>query len=361
MTALVSRVEGLRAYQRAPLPEGVSLRLDANEGPPAAMAIAMAALEEGGGELLRRYPDTRPLEARLAGHFQVDAARVFVSAGADDVIDRCCRAYLTPGSSLLIAEPGFEMFDHYAALAGARVSKAVWSPGEYPLDRMLEKIDDLTRVIAFVTPNNPTGQVATADDLRRLAAAAPQALVILDHAYVDFADADLTTMALEMPNVAVVRTFSKAWGLAGCRVGYALGPAPVIRSLRAAGGPFPVSAPSLAIAAALFERGGAAREAYVRRIRVERSAIYDQLASLGAAPRRSQGNFVFVELGQRSTDAHARLVKQGILVRMVAASGVPIGLRISLPGDATGFARLTTALSGSDTFMGSDTLTGSDT
>ena len=356
MTAPASRVETLRAYQRAPLPASVTLRLDANEGQPAAAELILAAIQEGGTELFRRYPDARPLETRLAARFDVEPEQVFVSAGADDVIDRCCRAYLAPGSSLLIAEPGFEMFDHYAALCGARVMKVTWPPGAYPIDAMLSRIDQdsdsrfpipdsrpaipQTRVIALVTPNNPTGEVATGDDLRRLAQAAPDALVILDHAYADFADTDLTATALAMPNVVVVRTFSKAWGLAGCRVGYALGPAPVIRSLRAAGGPFPVSAPSLAVAAALLERGQPVRDAFVRRVREERMVLHELLATLGGQPRQSQGNFVFAEAGHRSAQVHARLVEQGVLVRTITSGGVPLGLRIALPGDPREFDQL---------------------
>jgi histidinol-phosphate aminotransferase len=344
MTGPVSRVDHLRAYQRTPLPAGVTLRLDANEGQPTAEEVVLAALREGGSDLFRRYPDTRALEAQLAAHYGIDASRVFVSAGADDVIDRCCRAYLFPGSTLLVAEPGFEMFDHYAALAGGHVAKAAWAAGAYPIDAMLANVGEQTRVIAFVTPNNPTGEVATFDDLLRLSTAAPDALVILDHAYADFADEDLTARTLDLPNVLVVRTFSKAWGLAGCRVGYALGPASLARSLRAAGGPFPAAAPSLAIAAALFKRGRPARDTFVRRIRVERAALYDQLVDLGARPRRSQANFVFAEVGDRSVAVQKRLVELGVLVRMVTARGAPIGLRISLPGDIDGFAQLTSAI-----------------
>lgn len=344
MTAPRSRVESLRAYQRAPLPPGVSLRLDANEGPPSAAEIALTALESGGAELFRRYPDSRLLEGMLASRFGVGADQVLVSAGADDVIDRCCRAYLSPGSSLVVAEPGFEMFDHYAVLAGARVSKAWWPPGAFPIESLLARLDGDTGVVAMVTPNNPTGEVATLEDLRRVSAAAPQALVILDHAYAEFADADLTAAALAMPNVIVVRTFSKAWGLAGCRVGYALGPAQLLRSLRAAGGPFPVSAPSLAIAAALLEKGTQARDAYVATIREERDELHQLLVSLDGKPRRSQGNFLFAELGIRSAQVQQRLIGEGILVRLITSAGAPLGLRISLPGDGPGFEQLRAAL-----------------
>ncbi|HEX6944009.1 MAG TPA: histidinol-phosphate transaminase [Gemmatimonadaceae bacterium] len=340
-----SRVDSSLAYERARLPDGVKLRLDANEGSPGSLEIALGALRDGGAEVLRRYPDARPFEAMLARHFSLEPWQVFVAAGADEVIDRCCRAFLPPGASMLIAEPGFEMFDQYAGLCGANVVKAAWAPGPYPLARMLERVDDQTAVIALVTPNNPTGEVAGVDALRRLAAAAPRALVILDHAYVEFADTDLTSAALAMPNVVVVRTFSKAWGLAGCRVGYALGPARIIRALRAAGGPFPVSSVSLAIARAVFEQGTTARDEYVARIRVERRELFQVLTRLHASPRTSEGNFVFAELGLRAPGVHGSLVAQGVLVRLVSnKAGVPLGLRIALPGELRSFDLLRAAL-----------------
>jgi histidinol-phosphate aminotransferase len=330
-------------YERARLPEGVTLRLDANEGPSAAEELVLSAIREGGGELLRRYPDTKPLSAALANRFGLDPSQVFVGAGADEVIDRCCRAFLGPRETLLIAEPGFEMFGHLAALCGARAAGAQWLPGRYPIDAMLRAIDDDVAIIALVTPNNPTGEAATGDDLRRLAIAAPNALVILDHAYVEFADEDLTHLALELPNVVVVRTFSKAWGLAGCRVGYALGPSSILRALRAAGGPYPVSAASLAIAGTLLERGAVARDAYVARIREERQELHDLLGRLGGRPRQTQANFVFAELGDRTGQVHSTLIQNGVLVRALA-SGDTRGLRISLPGSVDGFRDLKRAV-----------------
>jgi histidinol-phosphate aminotransferase len=268
-----------------------------------------------------------------------------VSAGADDVIDRCCRAFLRPEAWLLIAEPSFEMFDQYASLCGARVAPVPWPPGRFPIEAMLARLDPSVGMIALVTPNNPTGEVAKLDDLRRLASSAPHALVVLDHAYVEFADEDLTAAALEMPNVVVVRTFSKAWGLAGCRVGYALGPSRIIRALRAAGGPYPVSAASLVIARALLEGGLAARDAYVDRTQQERAELSELLQRLGGAPRVSQANFVFAELGPRAPAVHRTLVEHGIMVRSLAfKSGEPRGLRISLPGDEDAFRALADAL-----------------
>jgi histidinol-phosphate aminotransferase len=330
------------AYERPAVPAGVTLRLDANEGIPATPESGIRL--DGDPELLRRYPDARPLEAMLAQQYDVEPSQLFVAAGADEVLDRCCRAFLAPGSVLLMAEPGFEMFSRYAALSGATLESAYWSPGAFPVRALAGRVDERTAVIALVTPNNPTGDAATADDLRQLSAAAPDALVILDHAYVEFADDDLTRVARALPNVVVVRTFSKAWGLAGCRVGYALGPAPLIRALRAAGSPFPVSSLSLAMAMECLAHGTFRRDAYIQRIRYQRDELYRLLDTLDGAPRRSQGNFVFAELGSRSPGVHASLLANGVLVRLVSSRGTPLGLRISLPGEEAAFAVLCEAL-----------------
>lgn len=340
-----SRFERLRAYERSPLPPDVKLRLDANEGPLPALDLIVSALQSGGTDALRRYPDARPFEAALAADFGLTAGQVFVAAGADEVVDRCCRAFLPPAAAMVMAKPGFEMFEQYATLCGARVIAVPWPAGDYPRAAVCAAIDDSVAVVALISPNNPTGEPASLEDLHAVARAAPAALIILDHAYVEFAGEDLTTAALEMPNAVVVRTFSKVWGLAGCRVGYALGPERIVRVLRAVGGPFPVSAASLAIAGALLERGTPHRDAYVHRIHEERAALFAQLNRLRAKPRRSEANFVFAELGDATARVHAALSERGIVVRAIARKpGEWLGLRISLPGDPQDFALLTGAL-----------------
>ncbi len=238
----VSRVDPSAAYRRRPPPGAIALKLDGNEGSLPALDLMVDALRGGGPELLRRYPDATALEAALGRRWGVQPARVLVTAGADEAIDRCCRAFLPAGATMLVAEPSFEMLDRYAALAGGELVAVPWAPGPFPTAAMLERLDERTALIAIVSPNNPTGEVATIEDVRRLAGAAPGALVLLDHAYVEYADEDLTAPALTLPNVVVTRTFSKARGLAGCRVGFALGAPAVIAALRAAGGPYPVAA-----------------------------------------------------------------------------------------------------------------------
>jgi len=222
-----------------------------------------------------------------------------------------------------------------------------WWDDAFPLDAFLGRLGALTAVVAVVSPNNPTGSVARLSDVRRLAAVAPSALVILDHVYVEYADEDLTSGVLDLPNVLVLRTLSKAWGLAGCRVGYAVGSPYVVAVLRAAGGPYTVAAPSVALALSQLERGAEPLRAHVTRVREERRLLTSRLAAAGLSPRPSQANFVLVECGPRAAAIRSGLAVRGVLVRDFPdrrGAGLETALRITLPGNAPDFERLSEAL-----------------
>lgn len=340
-----SRADSSRTYRRAAAPGPVRLKLDANEGPPLQLEWLLEELQRAGTEWARRYPNAQELEARLAARFDVEPDRVLVTAGADEALDRCCRAFLSPGGTLLVAEPTFEMLPLYARLSGGDLVGVPWAPGPFPIQEMLKSVARRTAIITIVSPNNPTGEVASGSDLERLAAAAPHALILLDHVYAEYADEDLTGTALRLPNVVTVRTFSKAWGLAGCRVGYVVGARVVIDALRAAGGPYPVAGWSLALAAARLEQGGAELAAHVGRIRLERARLTTLLGGLGQVPRQSQANFVFADFGPDAGRVQAALAADGILVRgFPGRPGAETGLRITLPGDPDAFAELGGAL-----------------
>jgi histidinol-phosphate aminotransferase len=344
----VSRIDPEAAYRRPTAPGPALLRLDSNEGvlPPQQLLAQLAGADP---ELLRRYPEVSALEAALAARLGVAPERVIVTAGADEAIDRACRAFLEPDRTLLLPDPCFDMFDRCAALAGGTPVRVAWRDGPFPLDGFLERLDARTAVVVVVTPNNPTGAVATLAQVRRLAAAAPNALLVIDHVYVEYADADLTPGVLDLPNVLVLRTFSKAWGLAGCRVGYSVGSPYVIGVLRAAGGPYSVAAPSIALALAQLERGEGALRAHVARIRTERDQLAARLAGAGAggglAPQPSQANFVLVECGARAQPIRAALAERGVVVRdFPGRPGLETSLRITLPGNPADFERLCAAL-----------------
>lgn len=334
---------GVRAYAPPPRAGFIDLRLDSNERnlDPALVTDLLSALEP---DDLARYPSAAELESLIAQRLGVEPEQVLVTAGGDEAIERACRAFLERGRELLTTTPTFEMIARSARLAGATVREIPWETGAFPTDAVIDAVSAATAMTAVVTPNNPTGAVAGAEDLRRLSAAASQSLLLVDLAYTEFADEDLTAAVLALPNALVVRTFSKAWGLAGLRVGFAAGPAQIIHALRAVGGPYTVSAVSIAAAQRRFANGADDVAAYAAQVRSERATLSSAIHELGGSALPSRANFVLAEFADASwvADGFASL---GIAVRRF--SGTPRlskKLRITCPGSQAELKRLTSSL-----------------
>lgn len=359
MSASASNPERLRpiatlaqisAYAPPRSPTPIDLDLSANEGPPPAPELLASLLaRENAGELLRRYPDARPLQDALAARCGVPRDRVLVCAGADDALARALRVVAEPGREVILPEPTFEMLPRYVALAGAERISVAWPGGAFPRAAVLAAANERTAAVLVVSPNNPTGAVATADDLRALCAALPTALVIVDQAYAEFCDDgvdDLTTVALTLENAVVTRTLSKAWGLAGLRVGYALGSARVLGWLRAVGQPYAVGGLALALAQrALADETPLHRT--VARVREERAALSARLTRHGARCEPSQANFCFArfDVSERARWLVDALAGRGIRVRRWPdRPGLEDAVRIGCPADPAAFARLERAL-----------------
>lgn len=341
---LVGALAGRGAYAPPTLPGPIDLSLDANEGPGLSIDLAGVVSSLGDDEV-RRYSTPESLEREIGESLGVEASRVLVTAGGDEAIDRACRICLEPGRRLIAPVPTFEMILRSARMLGGEIVTTEWQEGAYPVDEVIGAIDERTSMIAVVSPNNPTGAVATGDDLRRLSEAAPWAVLLVDLAYTEFADVDLTPAAISLPNAVVVRTFSKAFGMAGLRVGYAIGAPRLIGAMRASGGPYPVSALSLAVARGVGEmlkdvpslRG-------VAQVKSERARIGGVLSSVGASARESQGNFVLADV--RDAEWVWRgLGGLGIGVRRFPNTpGLERSLRITMPGDEGAFNRLSRGL-----------------
>ena len=257
-----------QAYRVPRHPAPIDLRLDGNEGQVVCPDVLDIASQWTSDDL-RQYPSTATLEAAIAKQFNIQPEQVVVTAGADDGLLRMCRAYLSPERDLVLPVPTFEMIERFADWCFAKTKTVPWLSGQYPVDEVLAQVDGRTGVIAVVSPNNPTGGVIATDELKRLSDGCPQSMLMVDGAYAEFADDDLTDVALSLPNAVVFRTVSKALGLAGLRVGFAMGSVNAIQRLRAMGMPYPVSAPSLSLAEA-----GLARRAlslpYIETVRRER-------------------------------------------------------------------------------------------
>jgi histidinol-phosphate aminotransferase len=338
-----------QAYRRGET-EGL-LRLDANEGAPPRPEL-MELLRDCPAEALRRYPDARALERQIAESLDLDPGCVLVTNGGDDAIDRAIRAYAGVGAGaegsraggVALHAPTFSMTHRYSALAGARERATPWLRGEFPRDRFLEQ-GRSANLAVLTTPNNPTGLQIERRLLCRLLDELAPVPVLVDLAYLEFAmvedapRAELCRELLEREHVLIVRTLSKAYGLAGLRVGYALGSPARIERLRAQGSPFPVSAISLILAAKALEFGPDRDD--LRNCSRRRVDLGRRLQALGLESPPSSANFA-LGIGGRAEQLVELLRERGVAVR--AFPELP-GLRITCPSSSEDWAELTAALS----------------
>ncbi len=327
-------------------PPGERLRLDHNERLfPAPELVRLLARVPASA--LTRYPETAALEESLGAVLGLDADRVLVTAGADDAIDRVCRRYLSGGRELITVTPTFEMIPAFASLAGGRVRSIPTLNDPAPLGPIRDRIGGRTGLVAVISPHNPTGEAVPAARILEIADSLPDGAALLaDLAYVEFADRDPTAELLGRDNVLVARTLSKAWGLAGLRVGFVLGPPSAIADLRTGGAPFPLAAPSIWLAEQALALGDRVTSTYVAAVRRERERLVSALRAAGAEPFESQANFVLA-----STDRAAALYRgfrqRGVAIRRFP--NFPDLVRITLPGDEATFRLLLRVL---DTTVG---------
>jgi histidinol-phosphate aminotransferase len=289
-----------------------------------------------------RYPSaaTRALREAIADYIGVAPDNVVCGCGSNDILDSAMRALAEPGSRMAFAAPTFVMTSHFAqANSLVPVPVPIRPDGDCDAEALLA-VDAALRYVA--TPNNPTGRAASPAELDRLLDGATGA-VVLDEAYAEFADASRAREAVERGNVLVTRTFSKAWGLAGLRLGYGIGAAPLVWELEKARGPFKVNAIAELAATAALRNDRAWLADVIARTRAARTALTEALRALGYEVFRSDANFVGVKVSDAAAAA-TFLRERGIAVRPFVGTPV-VGdlLRITVgPEDA--MARLVEGL-----------------
>jgi histidinol-phosphate aminotransferase len=320
--ARARRLDALVAYAPAAL-EGVDLDLRDNInvwGAPPSLARVLEEARGAGIRELARYPAAGADELALAvaRDAGVRGDEVVVGCGSDDIIDSFLRAATAPGDVLAHPEPTFGMIAHFARLNGLLpVGVPLLPDGAADIDGLLAVGAQATYL---ATPNNPTGTVTEPAAVRRLLERAPGA-VLIDEAYAEFSDdLDWRALAPARPGTLVTRTFSKAWGLAGLRVGYGVGDAALCAAVAKARGPYKVNALAIRAATAALAEDGA----WMRRVATEAMAARGRLeAALGAQRGvrclRSRGNFVFASVPGDAATVAGRFAERGIGVRAFPA------------------------------------------
>ncbi len=307
-------VKSLHAY-RPPLAGRQGLRLDFNESTIGCSPRVLARLRLLDAETLARYPEREPVEREAADFLGLDAAHVLLTNGVDEAIHLLCSTYLDPGDEAIIVVPTFAMYAIFAQAEGARLVQVL--AGEnfaFPLENVLSQIGARTRLIAIANPNNPTGTAVACNVLVQIAQAAPHAALLVDEAYFEFHGETILGHAPWPANLFVARTFSKAYGLAGLRIGILAGTPEQIAMVRRVASPYNVNAVALAVLPeALRDQEYVAH--YVAQVRRGREALEQELKTLGLHYWPSCANFVLVRVGRAHAEFIHALRTRGILVR----------------------------------------------
>lgn len=325
---------GVPTYQAgrpAPVIDGgTGYKISANENSYPPLPSVLRAVHEA-AEHMNRYPDTNVARLRTALSEVLDVPVEHIAAGTGSVgvLGQIVQATCDPGDEVVHAWRSFEAYPIVAALAGARsIRVALDGAARHDLDAMAQAVTDRTRVIMLCTPNNPTGPAIGHEELVAFLGRIPSdVLVVLDEAYLEFVTdpeaADGLALYRDRPNVAVLRTFSKAHGLAGLRVGYAVAHEPVAAALRTTATSFGVNALAERAAVASLEARDELQER-VDAVIAERTRMATALSAAGWHVPDAQGNFVWLPTGARSGAFAAQAAEAGLTVRPFGDEGVRI-------------------------------------
>jgi histidinol-phosphate aminotransferase len=345
MSLFRSSLDGLVPYEPGKPEEEVQrelgldrvVKLASNEGPWGPFPAALEALERSAGAL-NRYPDGGAYHLRnaIAERHDVDAANVVTGAGADAIIGHLSVATIDPGDEVVTAWPSFISYVLDTVKLGGVPRKIPLVDDHYDVDALLEAIGPRTKLVYIATPNNPTGTMTSREQLDDYFDRVPEhVLTVLDQAYFEYIDrSDYPDAVAEYlrrgRRVLVLRTFSKIYGLAGLRVGYGVGPQDVIQAIGKTRRAFDVS--TQAQVAALASIDGAAELADRRRLTAAgRETLERTLRDHGLEPAvPAVANFLFVEVGDEAKLLFDALLRQGAIVRPMAAFGAPGALRITV-------------------------------
>jgi len=273
------------------------LRLDMNENTSGCSPRVLARLHKIRSTTIALYPDRERAENLLAKFLARSASQLLLTNGADEAIDLLCRAFLEPEDELVVVTPTFSMYEIFAGGAGAKVVKIPAGPDfSFPRADVLAAINPRTRIVVITNPHNPSGAVVSDDDILAVARNARDAAVLVDEAYYDFYGQSMMNAIGSVPNLFVARTFSKAYGLAGMRLGVLAGPTQHISMIRRMASPFNINVFAVECMEEALNDQQFVND-YVSQVRATREWFREQALAMGFQCWPSQANFVLVNLG----------------------------------------------------------------
>jgi len=310
------------------------VKLASNENPRGIGPRTRAAIEAAIGEIAR-YPDGNGFELKqaLARRYHVDMGSVVLGNGSNDVLELVALAFLGPGRAAVFAQHCFAVYPLATQARGARSIVVAAKNYAHDLEAMAKAIDDETYVAWIANPNNPTGTFARHEEIEAFLRRVPErVLVVLDEAYNEYLPPELRSDTVKLikrhPNLVITRTFSKAYGLAGLRVGYALAHPSVADVMNRVRQPFNVNSVALAAATAALDDMEFVARSYALNLQGMKQ-IEEGAGALGLKYIPSQGNFITMQVG-KAGEIYKRLLRRGVIVRPVTGYGLPEHLRITI-------------------------------
>lgn len=328
MIHIRDEIRTLPAYKQGRPAPADSFKLSSNENPyPLPDWVTEAIMEAS----VSRYPEStsRVVRDALARQWGCDSDEVIVGAGSVSILYQLIQATSGPGDNIVFAWRSFEAYPWIATVAGAEPRRIPNLPDHrHDLESMLAAIDDRTRVVLLCTPNNPTGTAITTAEFESFMSRVPDhVLVILDEAYAEFShDPDIVCGKKQkgrFPNLVTLRTFSKAYGLAGLRIGYGIGHHAIFQSATATAIPMVVTEQAQRAALAVLAHNDEAME-QVNAICVLRDEVWAALVEQGWDVPKPHGNFVWLPTGDNTAAANAFLEQAGVIARVFAGEGIRV-------------------------------------
>jgi histidinol-phosphate aminotransferase len=309
-----ARVQAMKEYH-PPLGSRDALRLDFNENTLACSPKVREALGLISTATLTRYPEREPVEAVVAAHLGLAAPQVALTNGVDEAIHVLFETFLEAGDEVLLPVPTYTMYEVYASATNASaVTVLAGDDLQFPFERLLAAITARTKIIAIANPNSPSGSVATRQQLAEIATRAPHAVVLVDEAYFHFHGDTMVDLIGVIPNLSIARTFSKAYGLAGLRLGVLAGPVESMRWIRRVLSPYSVNSLALACLPPALE-DTAYLDWYVGEVLAARAEFKAALDAAGLRSWQSRANFILVDIGVQHAEFVRFMRGAGVLVR----------------------------------------------
>ncbi|WP_164219021.1 histidinol-phosphate transaminase [Virgibacillus sp. YIM 98842] len=309
------------------------VKLASNEN-PYGFSPEVGAFFQSGLHDLNVYPDgyTKELRINLANKLKLDETQLIFGSGSEEIVQMICRAFLYPGTNTVMAAPTFPQYKHNALIEGAAVKEVPLRKGEHNLDQMLREIDGDTKVAWLCSPNNPSGTVIPKDALQSFLNECPDhVLVVLDEAYYEFMDEDPESIGWlsSFNNLIILRTFSKAYGLAGLRIGYGISNPDILKKIDVVRGPFNTTSIAQKAAIIALEDQG-----FIKNIKQKNKEVKREFESfldkIGWSYFPSQTNFLLVSTPVSGMEVFEYLLARGFIVRPGELLGIPNTIRVTI-------------------------------